>query len=152
MLSAVVERLLKALREARPATVRQFFALAGQHTRWELNDLARRLDRKPRDVAAFEDLLPAPVESDSCLSPDGRRMIEAIDDLPPDEREAFDLVRIQGMTHAEAAELLGVAPKTVKRRLDRGLRLLTERLDDLRPRRCNAGDGALATPASPIPR
>ena len=44
MLSSVVERLLKALREARPATVRQFFALAGQHMRWELNDLARRLE------------------------------------------------------------------------------------------------------------
>jgi RNA polymerase sigma-70 factor (ECF subfamily) len=43
LLSAVVERLLKALREVRPATVRQFFALANQHMRWELNDLARRL-------------------------------------------------------------------------------------------------------------
>jgi RNA polymerase sigma-70 factor (ECF subfamily) len=60
-------------------------------------------------------------------------MIEAIEALPADEREAFDLVRIQGMTQAEAAAVLGVAPKTVKRRLDRGLRLLTERLDDLRP-------------------
>jgi hypothetical protein len=39
LLDAVVERLLKALREARPATVRQFFALAGQHMRWELNGL-----------------------------------------------------------------------------------------------------------------
>ena len=53
--------------------------------------------------------------------------------LPEDEREAFDLVRIQGLTYAEAAELLGVAPKTVQRRLDRGLRLLTERLGDLGP-------------------
>jgi hypothetical protein len=44
LLSAVVERLLKALREARPRTVREFFALAGQHMRWELKDLARRLD------------------------------------------------------------------------------------------------------------
>ena len=51
-------------------------------------------------------------------------MIEAIEALPDDEREAFDLVRIQGMTQAEAAEMLGVATKTVKRRLDRGLRLL----------------------------
>src|SRR5262249_38622792 len=44
MLSAVVERLIKALREARPGTVRQFFALANRHMRWELNDIARRLD------------------------------------------------------------------------------------------------------------
>jgi RNA polymerase sigma-70 factor (ECF subfamily) len=44
LLSAVTERLLKALRDARPPTVRGFFALANQHMRWELNDMARRLD------------------------------------------------------------------------------------------------------------
>jgi RNA polymerase sigma-70 factor (ECF subfamily) len=133
MLGAVVARLLKALREARPATVRQFFALAAQHMRWELNDLARRLDSQPGAVAVLDGLVPAPASSGSGLTPECRQMIEAIEALPPDEREAFDLVRLQGMTHSEAAELLGVAPKTVKRRLDRGLRLLTERLGDLRP-------------------
>ena len=50
LLGAVVERLLKALREVRPRTVRQFFALANQHMRWELNDLARRLDEQPAAV------------------------------------------------------------------------------------------------------
>jgi RNA polymerase sigma-70 factor (ECF subfamily) len=128
LLGAVVERLLKALRQARPGTVRQFFALAGQHVRWELNDLARRLDEGPAAVGLREGLVPAPASSASGLSPEARRMLEAIDGLPEDEREAFDLVRIQGLTHAEAAGLLGVAAKTVQRRLDRGLRLLTERL------------------------
>jgi RNA polymerase sigma factor (sigma-70 family) len=132
MLSAVVERLLKALREARPATVRQFFALAGQHTRWELNDLARRLDTQPR-AGTVSNSVPALPDSGSGLSLDGRRMLDGIDALPADEREAFDLVRVQGLTHAEAADVLGVAPRTVKRRLDRGLRLLTERLGDLHP-------------------
>ena len=131
LLSAVVERLLKALREARPRTVREFFALAGQHMRWELNDLARRLDNQPVAVELREGQLPAPASSDSDLSPDGRRMLQAIDSLPEDEREAFDLVRIQALTYDEAAELLGVVPRTVQRRLDRGLRLLTERLGDL---------------------
>jgi RNA polymerase sigma-70 factor (ECF subfamily) len=133
LLSAVVERLLKALREARPRTVREFFALAGQHMRWELNDLARRLDNQPVAMELREGQLPAPVSSDSGLSPVGRRILQAIDSLPGDEREAFDLVRIQGLTYAEAAELLGVAPKTVQRRLDRGLQLLTESLGDLGP-------------------
>jgi RNA polymerase sigma factor (sigma-70 family) len=133
LLSAVVERLIKALREARPRTVREFFALAGQHMRWELNDLARRLDNQPVAVDLRDGQLPAPASSDSGLSPDGRRMLEAIDSLPEDEREVFDLVRIQGLTFTEAAELLGVAAKTVQRRLDRGLRLLTERLGDLGP-------------------
>src|SRR5215813_3297421 len=50
LLGAVVERLLKALREVRPTTVRQFFALAGQHLRWELNDIVRRLDARPTAV------------------------------------------------------------------------------------------------------
>src|SRR3954447_17480075 len=39
MLGAVVERLLEALREIRPGTVRQLFALASQHMRWELNEM-----------------------------------------------------------------------------------------------------------------
>jgi RNA polymerase sigma factor (sigma-70 family) len=133
MLSAVVERLLKALREARPRTVRQFFALAGQHMRWELNDLARRLDEQPAAVELCDGLVPAPANSDSGLTPDGRRMLEAIGSLPEGEREAFDLVRIQGMTQAEAAQVLGVSAMTVKRRLNRGLQLLTVTLSDLRP-------------------
>ncbi len=133
MLSALVERLLKALREARPKTVRQFFALAGQHTRWELNSLARAIDNGAHNVELIDGLIPAPLNSDSGLSDNGRRILEAIDALPAEEREAFDLVRIQGLTHAEAADLLGVASKTVRRRLDRGLMLLTERLNDLGP-------------------
>jgi RNA polymerase sigma factor (sigma-70 family) len=133
LLGAVAERLLKAMREARPQTVRQFFALANQHMRWELNDLARRLDEQPIAVELCEGLVPAPASSVSGLSPDGLRMLGAIDELPEDEREVFDLVRIQGMTQTETAKLLGVADVTVKRRLNRGLRLLAERLADLRP-------------------
>jgi hypothetical protein len=79
MLSAVVERLLKALRQARPGTVRQFFALASQHMRWELNDLARRLDGMPAALELREELLPAPAGSDSGLTPDGRRILDAIE-------------------------------------------------------------------------
>jgi RNA polymerase sigma factor (sigma-70 family) len=133
LLSAVAERLLKALRQARPRTVRQLFALANQHMRWELNDLARRLDDQPAAVELHEGLVPAPASSGSGLAPDGLRMLQVIGDLPEDEREAFDLVRIQGMTQTEAAEVLGVSAVTVKRRLNRGLRLLAERLADLRP-------------------
>ena len=133
LLGAVAERLLKALREARPQTVRQLFALANQHMRWELNDLARRLDHQPAAVELAEGHVPSPVSSGSGLSPDSLRMLKAIDGLPEEEREAFDLVRVQGMTQTEAAEVLGVSAATVKRRLNRGLRLLTEQLADLRP-------------------
>jgi len=133
MLSAVVERLLKALRQARPGTVRQFFALACQHMRWELNDLARRLDEQTPTPDVDHGQVPAPADSGSTLSPVARRMIAAIDALPDAEREAFDLVRIQGMTQAEAAAVLGVSAMTVKRRLNSGLQLLADTLADLDP-------------------
>jgi RNA polymerase sigma factor (sigma-70 family) len=133
LLSAIVERLLKALETVRPQTVRQFFALANQHVRWELNDLARRLDEQLTPVELRDWLVPAPASSGSRLTPNGRRMLEEIENLPEDEREAFGLVRVQGMSQTEAAGVLGVSAVTVKRRLNRGLRLLTEKLADLRP-------------------
>jgi RNA polymerase sigma-70 factor (ECF subfamily) len=133
LLSAVVERLLKALREARPANARQFFSLACQHMRWELNDMARRLDEQPAAEALPDESLPAPPSSGSGFSPDGRRILAAIESLPEGEREAFDLVRIQGMTQAEAAEVLEVSVMTVNRRLNRGLQLLAAALGDLYP-------------------
>ena len=77
--------------------------------------------------------VPAPASSASGLSLDGRRMLAAIDRLPDEEREAFDLVRIQGMSPSEAGRVLGVSVTTVKRRLNRGLQLLAVALQDLRP-------------------
>jgi len=133
MLSAVVERLLKALRNVRPATVRQFFALANQHMRWELNDLARRLDEQAPALALRDEIVAAQDSSDSQISPVAMRLLEAIESLPEEEREVFDLVRIQGMQLVEAANILDVSPKTIQRRLNRGLMILTEKLGDLRP-------------------
>ena len=133
LLGGVVEGLLKAMRSVRPQTVRQFFALANQHMRWQLNDLARRLDNQPAVVELVEGLVPAPATSGSGITSDGRRMLAAIDNLPEEEREAFGLVRLQGLTQTEAAEVLDVSAKTVQRRLNRARLLLAEELDDLRP-------------------
>jgi RNA polymerase sigma-70 factor (ECF subfamily) len=134
LLGGVVAGLLTALRTTRPPTVRRFFALATQHMRWQLNDLARRLDEQPAAAALAESGVAAPPDSTATgLTPDGRRMLGAIEGLPEDEREVFDLVGIQGLTHAEAALVVGVSEKTVQRRLNRARLLLAERLADLRP-------------------
>ena len=138
LLSAVVERLLKALRSVRPGNVRQFFALANQHMRWELNDLARRLDEQPRLVELVDAAAESTASTVAGPGPAMRRMLAAIDGLPEDEREVFSLVRVQGMSHGEAADVLDVSPKTVQRRLNRGLLLLMDTLGDLNP----AGDAA----------
>lgn len=134
LLGGVVAGLLTALQSTRPTTVRGFFALANQHMRWQLNDLARRLDERPL-VAGLTDarIVPSPHSTASGLSPDGRRMLEVIEGLPEDEREVFDLVGIQGLTHAEAAQVIEASEKTVQRRLNRARLLLAERLSDLRP-------------------
>jgi RNA polymerase sigma-70 factor (ECF subfamily) len=131
VLSAVVERLLKAMREARPGNVRQFFALANQHIRWELNDLARRLDKQNIAAPLNEAAIAAPQSSGGTLSPDAVRMLQEIELLPEEEREVFSLLRIQGMSQPDVAKLLAVSVKTVQRRLNRGLLLLTEKLADL---------------------
>jgi RNA polymerase sigma factor (sigma-70 family) len=133
LLSAVVERVLKAMRAARPTTVRHFFLLANQHMLWELNDLARRLDRQPRSVELQDSLIPAPSETGWEATPDYLRIMDAIKHLPEDEREVFELIRVQGLTHSEVAGVLGVCVKTVQRRLNRSLDVLADELEDLRP-------------------
>ena len=148
VLSGVVERMFKAMRAVRPATVRQFFALANQHMRWELNDLARRLDERTPPVELRDSRVPSPplvppAASDAGPadpddpadrpSPALARILAAIEALPEDERETFNLVRIQGLTWPEAAQVVGTSTKTVQRRLKRSLMLLSERLGDLGP-------------------
>lgn len=133
LLSAVVERLLKAMRSEHPPTVRRFFGLVNQHMRWELNDLCRRLDGQPAALQMHEPAVPAPLSSGTSLTPNHRRVLQAIDNLPDDEREVFGLVRVQGLTHVEAAEVIGVSAKTVQRRLNRAMVLLWKELEHLRP-------------------
>jgi RNA polymerase sigma-70 factor (ECF subfamily) len=133
MLGAVVERLIKAMREARPANVREFFGLANQHMRWELNDLARRLDEHTPLVGIDEERLADRTPSERGFNANARRILDALDSLEPDEREVFGLVRIQGLTHTEAAEVLGIATKTVQRRLNRGRVQLVTLLRDMEP-------------------
>ena len=131
VLGALTGRLLRALDEIKPRTVRQFFALANKHLRWELNDAARRIDMQPIVQAPAgdpADLQPPTSAGDAATL---QRILRTIEQLPEDEREVFELVRLQGLTHAEAATVLEVAEKTVQRRLHRGLILLGEALADL---------------------
>jgi RNA polymerase sigma-70 factor (ECF subfamily) len=102
--------------------------------------MARRSDKQPAVAALLDDSVPAPASSGSGLTPDARRMLEAIERLPESEREAFELVRIQGMSQSEAAGVLGVSAATVNRRLSRSLQLLAAELGDLYPDDENPGE------------
>lgn len=134
ILSSVVERMMKAMKAVRPSGVRQFFALANKHIRWELNDLARKCDNEVRAVQLRESAVGKPPQSSlTHTSPNTIRILDAIESLPEDEREVFSLVRVQGMTPTDAAVVLGVTVRTVHRRLHRGLLVLAEKLRDLLP-------------------
>lgn len=133
MLGALVERLMQALRQARPRDARQFFALANQHLRWELLDLARKLDAQPPSSELIDDIVAAPEAQAGAEAPTSAtlRILEAIERLPEAERDAFSLVRIQDLTHEEAAGIAGVSTKTIQRRVARAVLLLSEDLADL---------------------
>jgi RNA polymerase sigma-70 factor (ECF subfamily) len=143
VLSAVVERLIKAMRNVRPTNVRQFFGLVMKHIRWELNGLARELDTDDcqsliRDVIVQQKADESDEEpeagDDEPFSALARRIQEAIDGLPQTDRDIFDLVRHREMTHAGAADVLGISSKTVQRRLKHILPQLWAKLGECRPR------------------
>ena len=79
MLDAVVERLIKALRNARPRNVRQFFQIANQHMRWELNEASRRFDEQTHSVEMGEHEPASPEASTSQLGPTANTVSQAID-------------------------------------------------------------------------
>jgi RNA polymerase sigma factor (sigma-70 family) len=58
------------------------------------------------------------VESESELN----SVAAALEELPAQCREAFLLNRLDGLTHAEIAERLGISTKTVQRHMERALR------------------------------
>lgn len=149
LLGGVVAGLLVALKKTRPPTVRRFFALANQHIRWQLNDLARRLDERPQIQELAESGVMAPTASTIAgLETNARRILKTIEELPEDEREVFELVAIQGLTHAEAAEIVGSSEKTIQRRLNRARLLLAEKLSDFRKHSSNES----ASHANPSPQ
>ncbi len=125
VLNDAMLRLERALGEVRPPTVREFFGLASRHMRWVLLEQARGR----RGVAPGPGS-PAPEPADSATGPathaERGELHERVESLPPEEREVVDLLFYQGLQQAEAAQLLGVSERTVKRRW-RAARLALER-------------------------
>jgi RNA polymerase sigma factor (sigma-70 family) len=56
------------------------------------------------------------------------RVQRALESMPPRPREVIQLARIEGYSHREIAEKLGITPKTVENHLTRGLAMLARHL------------------------
>ncbi len=122
-----VVRLVRSMEAIVPKDAREFFRLAALNIRRELLDLAKHhygpLGRgaKHASVAADGSDAVDPVAgaadetSDPAALATWTEFHAAVDKLPDDEREVFDLLWYQGLQQAEAAGLLGVSERTVKR-------------------------------------
>src|ERR1700728_3399146 len=125
LLNAALTRLHRSLAEVRHETLRHFDNLAATQIRRELIDLARSY-YGPEGLAAnhHTDGTDPAVRLGEVSDGSGRpetlegwmAFHEAVERLPAEERDVFGLLWYQGMTHAQAAEVLGVATKTVQRR------------------------------------
>lgn len=72
----------------------------------------------------------APDPADAMMSEESQRLLwQALDTLPPNERDAIMLTRIGGMTHAAAAEVLAMPRKTLTSHVKRGMEHLQGKLE-----------------------
>lgn len=113
-------RLWTALQEVTPRSAREFFGLASLQIRRELIDLAYRYYGPQGLGAHHSSHVETPEPGDSTQDP-GRLAVwtefhQRVESLPEEEREAFDCLWYQGLTHREAAALLGISEATMKRR------------------------------------
>ena len=115
---------------------RHFFRLAALQIRRELIDLARHYQGPQGMGKAHQTQLASPDREEGYVAyepaevtHDPSRMAEwqdfhsRVEKLPEDEREVFDLLWYHGLPQEQAASLLGVNVRTVRRRW-RSARLL----------------------------
>lgn len=130
-------RLMKSLTSAKPDSVGQFVGLAATQMRRTLLDLARHHFGKqgqgqnhhsaegkaaddPGGVAHRANLTGEPVTME-----DWSAFHIAIEQLPVESRQAFELIWYAGLTQIEAATTLGISRRTLIRRVNQARTELT---------------------------
>lgn len=138
-------RLYRTLSEVTPSSTVDFYRLAALNIRRELLDLAKHyygprglgakhatVAHKNKGSSKNSDGLsgnPDPTEDAPRLAA-WSEFHEYVDKLPDDEREVFDLLWYQGLTQAEAAAILKVTERTIKRRWQSARLKLAEALQE----------------------
>jgi RNA polymerase sigma-70 factor (ECF subfamily) len=124
------QRLCRALADVPLRSARDLFRLASVQIRRELLDLAQHyygpeglgrhhdtnLGRDNPDGPGSSGQDPADLSREPARLSAWTEFHEQIEQLPEESREVFDLLWYQGLTQAEAADLLGVSERTVQRR------------------------------------
>jgi RNA polymerase sigma-70 factor (ECF subfamily) len=140
-------RPCRALGGVLPASVRDFYRLATLQIRRELIDLVRHNYgpegqglKHATNAGGAEASQSKPPIYEQAMSDESPDRLAAwtdfhkeVDRLPEEEREVFDLLWYQGMKQTEAAALLNVSTKTIKRRWQSACLKLHDSLKDNLP-------------------
>jgi RNA polymerase sigma factor (sigma-70 family) len=57
-----------------------------------------------------------------------RQLVEAVAELPPQMQRAFTLHKLEGLSHAQTAQTMGISVKSVEKHISAALKALTARL------------------------
>jgi len=86
----------------------------------------------PMALASAAAPRPAPSPDAGVAGDDLAAQVSAlVDELPPRQREALLLTRVEGLSHAEVSEVMGCAPRTVNNHLVAALITLRRKLRDV---------------------
>lgn len=121
VLQNALVRLMRALPEMKPESMRDFYALAATQIRRELIDLARHY-YGPLGAGANQQSSPkmqdavAPGDSSSRSDLEKWQSFhQEVEKLPTEEREVVSLIFYHGWTQIEVAELFQVSERTIRR-------------------------------------
>ena len=131
-------RLTRALYDSVPEDSRHFFRLAALQIRRELVDLARRYSGKAtysldgsgddNNLEDRGDLSPAEQTNDPRKVAEWTEFHRHVQELPDKEREVIDLLLYNGLSQQEAADVMQVDVRSIKRYWQRARLSLHEKL------------------------
>ena len=128
LVQVAVERALARRGQWRPDTRLDWWTMRILKNAWidETRSLSRRGGGQgnPEVMETMAD----PTVADSAGRDEGLALAQAMATLPEDQRLAVSLVLVDGLSYAEAAEVLQIPPGTLTSRLVRGRMALMERL------------------------
>jgi len=84
--------------------------------------------RFDQETTGYENLPDMPVEPDAISALSEAELLKLIAKLPDGYRMVFNMVAIEGFSHAEAADLLGIQESTSRSQLTKARRWLSEQV------------------------
>jgi RNA polymerase sigma-70 factor (ECF subfamily) len=119
-------RLHRALEPGAVCSSAHFWNVAARHVRWALTDLIRHHSGPQADAAHHESSHPSTGQDDPLQRPaihaepstiaQWNEFFDRVEELPSDEQAVFDLLWVQQQTQEQAAAVLDVSVRTIKRR------------------------------------